>query len=192
MDDRKIRTGEAPSICPSGFSGESALIRGTDRSKGGHAFPRSLAEIVRTTISRMTTAAIPPGTQQPTPARVYIVRGLGFLAAALLSLAVESIASGSMSSHSLPVMQIIYWLLFAAQTFFGGLMTIVIPLWFLSSVVLPWYLERYDPEQWKLTQATIAARGGPPSAWHHFTFACYFIGGLAMLAPLAKALFLNK
>jgi hypothetical protein len=140
----------------------------------------------------MSTAAIPPSTQEPTPARVYIVRGLGFLAAALLSLGVESTASRSLSSHPLLVMQVIYWLMFAAQTFFGGLMAIVIPLWFLSSVVLPWYLKRYDPEQWKLTQASIAERGGPPSAWHHFTFGCYFIGGLAMLVPLAKTLFLNK
>jgi hypothetical protein len=126
---------------------------------------------------------------RPQPPRTHILRGLGFLAAAILSLGVEAVARESFSRHEQFVVRVPYWLLLTAQTLSGAAMVLIIPPYVLLSEGLPWWLRRYSPEQWKVWQRAMAARGGPPSRWHLFTFGCFFIGGLAMLLPVATMLF---
>ena len=137
----------------------------------------------------MSAAAPSTNAQQPNPVRTFILPGLGFLAAAVFSLTVEAVARKGVSDHGPMAMQVVYWLLFGALTLLGAVLVLVNSLWFLLTEALPWWLRRYDPEQWQMWQDKLAARGGPASRWHLFTFGCYLIGGLAMLLPVARMLF---
>ena len=137
----------------------------------------------------MSAEAPRPSAQEQSPVRTFILPGLGFLAAAAFSLAVEALARKSVSDHGPLAMQILYWLLFGALTLLGAALVLVNSLWFLLTEALPWWLQRSDPERWQAWQDKLAARGGPPSLWYRFTFACYLLGGIAMLSPVARMFF---
>jgi len=136
----------------------------------------------------MLAAAPPPSAQQPS-VRKSVLDGLGLLAAALLGLVVEAFAREGVSDHGTMAMQVVYGLLFGALTLLGAVLVLVNSLWFLLTEALPWWLRRYDPEQWQAWQDKLAARGGPPSRWYRFTFACYLLGGISMLVPVARMFF---
>jgi hypothetical protein len=112
--------------------------------------------------------------------------GLLFLCAVACFLAVEAVTRKSAAGPGL--MQIVYWCLVVVQSLIGVVLVIVVGVWFLLSEMLPWWLRLFAPEQWRVWQNKLAARGGPASRFYLFTFGCYFFGGLAMLLPAARML----
>ncbi len=111
--------------------------------------------------------------------------GLLFLVAVACFLAVEAVTRKSATSQGPQIMQVVYWGMVVIQSLIGLVMVIVIGIWFLFSAAIPWWLRHFAPDQWKVWQEKLAARGGPPSGWYRFTFGCYLLGGLAMLLPAA-------